>query len=249
MLLVYASTSAFCCCAWETMSCTCSAGSLIPLRCSKWRRRPEKKSTRSRWRGLDVYISHNFKPAKSHHFKPASLWLACYMGCVSLCCSYAWNSVIIVLKFFVPVIWFTMNGVSLLTLLNYEFAQFWYSNRGYLQFFRALLESEKKKRENIEKEKEQMEREKREMMLRLSQFEEKAKKAEKGTRVFTQKMVAFLMIYWSIIKQLLPPVDHFCTLHRPTVAAGQGHAAGGGAAKGRTRGYSSGVWETVSSDG
>ncbi|XP_062863085.1 ezrin a [Trichomycterus rosablanca] len=44
---------------------------------------------------------------------------------------------------------------------------------------RAVLQDEKKKRENIEKEKEQMEREKKEMMMRLYQFEEKAKKAEK----------------------------------------------------------------------
>lgn len=50
-----------------------------------------------------------------------------------------------------------------------------------LIIFRAQLENEKKKRENIEREKEQMEREKREMMLRLSQIEDKAKKAEKGT--------------------------------------------------------------------
>ncbi|TSQ46679.1 Ezrin [Bagarius yarrelli] len=51
------------------------------------------------------------------------------------------------------------------------------------QMERALLENEKKKRENIEREKEQMEREKREMMLRLSQFEEKAKKAEKDLQL------------------------------------------------------------------
>lgn len=45
---------------------------------------------------------------------------------------------------------------------------------------RAQLENEKKKREAIEKEKEQMEREKQDLMLRLYQFEEKTKKAEKG---------------------------------------------------------------------
>lgn len=44
---------------------------------------------------------------------------------------------------------------------------------------RAHLESEKKKREAIEKEKEQMERDKQELMMRLYQFEEKTKKAEK----------------------------------------------------------------------
>lgn len=48
---------------------------------------------------------------------------------------------------------------------------------------RAQLENEKKKREAIEKEKEQMEREKQDLMMRLYQFEEKTKKAEKGEGV------------------------------------------------------------------
>ncbi|KAI2651749.1 Ezrin [Labeo rohita] len=47
------------------------------------------------------------------------------------------------------------------------------------QMERAQLESEKKRREAIEREKEQMEREKQELMMRLYQFEEKTKKAEK----------------------------------------------------------------------
>ncbi|CAL8317859.1 unnamed protein product [Merluccius merluccius] len=47
------------------------------------------------------------------------------------------------------------------------------------QMERAQLESEKKKREAIEREKEQMEREKQELMMRLYQFEEKTKKAER----------------------------------------------------------------------
>ena len=47
---------------------------------------------------------------------------------------------------------------------------------------RAHLENEKKKREAIEREKEQMEREKQDLMMRLYQFEEKTKKAEKGGR-------------------------------------------------------------------
>lgn len=63
-----------------------------------------------------------------------------------------------------------------MTLLCYSTLLF------YNTIFRALLENEKKKRENIEREKEQIEREKREMMLRLSQFEEKSKKAEKGKK-------------------------------------------------------------------
>uniref|UniRef100_A0A8C9U899 Ezrin n=2 Tax=Scleropages formosus TaxID=113540 RepID=A0A8C9U899_SCLFO len=49
------------------------------------------------------------------------------------------------------------------------------------QMERAQLENEKKKREAIEKEKEQMEKEKQDLMMRLSQFEEKTKKAEQGT--------------------------------------------------------------------
>ncbi|MCJ8736873.1 hypothetical protein PDJAM_G00017310 [Pangasius djambal] len=57
------------------------------------------------------------------------------------------------------------------------------------QMERAQLENEKKKRENIEREKEQMEREKREMMLRLSQFEEKAKKAEKDLQMQLDRAV------------------------------------------------------------
>ncbi|KAJ8392970.1 hypothetical protein AAFF_G00068740 [Aldrovandia affinis] len=47
------------------------------------------------------------------------------------------------------------------------------------QMERAMLESEKKKREAMEKEKEQMEREKQELMMRLYQFEEQTKKAER----------------------------------------------------------------------
>uniref|UniRef100_A0A8C5H717 Radixin-like n=1 Tax=Gouania willdenowi TaxID=441366 RepID=A0A8C5H717_GOUWI len=45
---------------------------------------------------------------------------------------------------------------------------------------RAQLENEKKKREAIEREKEQMEHEKQQLMMRLYQFEEKTRKAEKG---------------------------------------------------------------------
>ncbi|KAL0969499.1 hypothetical protein UPYG_G00228100 [Umbra pygmaea] len=47
------------------------------------------------------------------------------------------------------------------------------------QLERAQLENEKKKREAMEREKEQMEKEKRDLMLRLHQFEETTKKAER----------------------------------------------------------------------
>ncbi|XP_060947095.1 ezrin b [Limanda limanda] len=47
------------------------------------------------------------------------------------------------------------------------------------QLERAQLDNEKKKREAIEREKEQMEREKKDLVMRLYQFEEKTKKAER----------------------------------------------------------------------
>uniref|UniRef100_A0A8C4ZY80 Ezrin b n=1 Tax=Gadus morhua TaxID=8049 RepID=A0A8C4ZY80_GADMO len=47
------------------------------------------------------------------------------------------------------------------------------------QLERAQLENEKKKREAIEREKDQMEREKQDLVMRLYQFEEKTKKAER----------------------------------------------------------------------
>ncbi|XP_060907844.1 ezrin b [Labrus mixtus] len=47
------------------------------------------------------------------------------------------------------------------------------------QLERAHLDNEKKKREAIEREKEQMEQEKQDLMMRLLQFEEKTKKAER----------------------------------------------------------------------
>lgn len=45
---------------------------------------------------------------------------------------------------------------------------------------RDQLESEKKKRENIEREKQQMERDKQELMMKLYEFEETTKRAERG---------------------------------------------------------------------
>uniref|UniRef100_A0AAZ3P7V1 FERM domain-containing protein n=1 Tax=Oncorhynchus tshawytscha TaxID=74940 RepID=A0AAZ3P7V1_ONCTS len=55
------------------------------------------------------------------------------------------------------------------------------------QMERAQLENEKKKREAIEREKEQMEREKQDLMMRLYQFEEKTKKAEKDLQEQMQR--------------------------------------------------------------
>uniref|UniRef100_A0A4W5MTL6 Ezrin b n=1 Tax=Hucho hucho TaxID=62062 RepID=A0A4W5MTL6_9TELE len=55
------------------------------------------------------------------------------------------------------------------------------------QLERTQLENEKKKREAIEKEKEQMEREKQELVMRLYQFEEKTKKAEKDLQEQMQR--------------------------------------------------------------
>ena len=59
------------------------------------------------------------------------------------------------------------------------------SSRRLCVICRAQLDNEKKKREVIEKEKDQMEREKQELMMRLYQFEEKTKKAEKGEAAYT----------------------------------------------------------------
>ncbi|XP_028295699.1 ezrin b [Gouania willdenowi] len=55
---------------------------------------------------------------------------------------------------------------------------------------RAQLENEKKKREAIEREKEQMEHEKQQLMMRLYQFEEKTRKAEKDLQEQQQRAMA-----------------------------------------------------------
>uniref|UniRef100_A0A8D3DL67 Ezrin b n=1 Tax=Scophthalmus maximus TaxID=52904 RepID=A0A8D3DL67_SCOMX len=55
------------------------------------------------------------------------------------------------------------------------------------QMERAQLENEKKKREAIEREKEQMEQEKQALVMRLYQFEEKTKKAEKDLQDQVQR--------------------------------------------------------------
>ncbi|KAL4623960.1 ezrin-like [Arapaima gigas] len=55
-----------------------------------------------------------------------------------------------------------------------------YEEKHQKQMERDKLEKEKRKREAIEKEKEQMEKEKQDLMMRLAQFEEKTKKAERG---------------------------------------------------------------------
>lgn len=68
----------------------------------------------------------------------------------------------------------------------------WYKNPVLYQYHqiiylvsistRALLETEKRKREQAEKEKEKIEREKEELMERLAQIEEQTKKAQRGGR-------------------------------------------------------------------
>ncbi|KAF6721383.1 Ezrin [Oryzias melastigma] len=55
------------------------------------------------------------------------------------------------------------------------------------QIEKANLEKEKKRREAIEREKEQMEREKQDLMMKLYQFEEKTKKAEKDLQEQLQR--------------------------------------------------------------
>lgn len=51
MPLVWESTRGSCSSAWATMSCTCGAGSPTPSRCSRWKPRPGRRSTRSNWKG------------------------------------------------------------------------------------------------------------------------------------------------------------------------------------------------------
>lgn len=58
-------------------------------------------------------------------------------------------------------------------------------------FTRALLENEKKKRQNAEKETEKIARETMELMERLRQIEEQTKKAQDGQEVTQQ--TSFLM--------------------------------------------------------
>lgn len=51
MLLGWGLTRGSCSSAWATMSCTCGAGSPTPLRCSRWKPRPGRRSTRNNWKG------------------------------------------------------------------------------------------------------------------------------------------------------------------------------------------------------
>uniref|UniRef100_G3P6K2 Ezrin n=1 Tax=Gasterosteus aculeatus aculeatus TaxID=481459 RepID=G3P6K2_GASAC len=57
------------------------------------------------------------------------------------------------------------------------------------QLERAQLEKEKKRREAIEREKDQMEQEKQDLVMRLYQFEEKTKKAEKDLQEQLQRAI------------------------------------------------------------
>ncbi|KAL0965023.1 hypothetical protein UPYG_G00275770 [Umbra pygmaea] len=61
------------------------------------------------------------------------------------------------------------------------------------QLERAQLENEKKRREATEREKDQMEREKQDLMMRLYQFEEKTKKAEKDLQEQMQRAMQLEM--------------------------------------------------------
>lgn len=51
MPLVWELTRGSCSSAWATMNCICGAGSPTPLRCSRWKPRPARRSTRKNWKG------------------------------------------------------------------------------------------------------------------------------------------------------------------------------------------------------
>lgn len=147
------------------MSCTCSAGSLTPSRCSRWRHRPERRNTRSRWRGLIVYTSQHFRPAKmcnnrAQSYCTRSLWLPilCDMGCVLLCWFCILNNIIGVFKFFVPLIWpqCLCWPCCIMKLLH-----FYNSNSRYLQFSEPSLKM-RRRREKILRGKRSRWRERRE---------------------------------------------------------------------------------------
>ena len=55
MLHGWGSTSASWHYAWATTSFTWGGGSQIPSRSSRWRLRPERRSTRNRWRGVNMH--------------------------------------------------------------------------------------------------------------------------------------------------------------------------------------------------
>lgn len=67
-------------------------------------------------------------------------------------------------------------------------------------FCRDQLESEKKRREAIEREKENMEREKRDLMMKLHEYEETTKRAEKGE---TETLTADHTGHTVLLKKLL----------------------------------------------
>lgn len=67
---------------------------------------------------------------------------------------------------------------------------------------RALLESEKKKRENAEKETEKIARETMELMERLRQIEEQTKRAQDGLTTFLNTNVPCLSFVFSLFKNI-----------------------------------------------
>lgn len=74
---------------------------------------------------------------------------------------------------------------------------------------RALLESEKKKRENAEKETEKIARETMELMERLRQIEEQTKRAQDGLTTFRiQMFLSFSLIFFFLYGTLKNNCSH-----------------------------------------
>lgn len=92
-----ASTSASWLFAWETMSCTCAAANLTPLKCSRWRLRPGRRRITRRWRGkgykllsatvhcatLEAILKNqeipfNWKCTKCNHHSLLQTYMACF---------------------------------------------------------------------------------------------------------------------------------------------------------------------------
>ena len=77
---------------------------------------------------------------------------------------------------------------------------------------RALLESEKKKRENAEKETEKIARETMELMERLRQIEEQTKRAQDGLATFWIQMfhnLSFVSSCFRTLKEWLSILTYF----------------------------------------
>lgn len=104
MPLVWELTRGSCSSAWATTNCICDAGSLTPLRCSRWRPRPGRRSTRSNWKGEPVYRQWDGEAEENDTYLPEFLrWLQMRLWAI-----YLWvRRVHIVLE-----LWLTVVGLG-----------------------------------------------------------------------------------------------------------------------------------------